>query len=237
MKDSIRTVFFDFDGTLVFHEPDSFEVTIDFCVEIGQPLSPEDKHHGRRMQHEYFLDPHIREKLSSLSTDEFWLHYNQYRLEALGIEGDIDHLAKELTDRIASLEFSYTCPEAGCRTLVELRARDYGVGLITNREHVERFHVLLDQLGMWPYFDTILASGEVGISKPEPGIFHAAMTRIEATPESSLYIGDNYWADVVGARRAGLTPVLLDPHDLFPESDCLVLKRIDDLLAWQPVRR
>jgi putative hydrolase of the HAD superfamily len=89
---------------------------------------------------------------------------------------------------------------------------------------------------MWSYFDMTLASGEVGISKPEPGIFYAAMSTIEATPESSLYIGDNYWADVVGARRAGLAPVLLDPHNLFPESDSLVVERIEDLLEWLPRR-
>jgi FMN phosphatase YigB (HAD superfamily) len=47
-------------------------------------------------------------------------------------------------------------------------------------------------------------------------------------------VGDNYWADVVGARRAGVTPVLLDPQGLFPEADCLVLDELDDLLAWLP---
>jgi FMN phosphatase YigB (HAD superfamily) len=74
----------------------------------------------------------------------------------------------------------------------------------------------------------------VGISKPEPGIFYAALERLGATADQSLYVGDNYWADVIGARRAGVTPVLLDPHRLFPEADCLVLDRIDELLSWLP---
>jgi putative hydrolase of the HAD superfamily len=79
-----------------------------------------------------------------------------------------------------------------------------------------------------------LASGEVGVSKPNPGIFYAAMERLGATAEESLYVGDNYWADVVGAKRAGLTPVLFDPHGLFPEADCAILKRMDELLSWLP---
>jgi putative hydrolase of the HAD superfamily len=118
--------------------------------------------------------------------------------------------------------------------LAELRARGYDLGLITNRDNVERFYELLDQMDLRSYFDITLASGEVGIYKPEPGIFYAALDRIGATPERSLYVGDNYWADVVGAQRAGVTPVLLDPRGIFPECDCQTLERIDELLAWLP---
>jgi putative hydrolase of the HAD superfamily len=108
------------------------------------------------------------------------------------------------------------------------------VGLITNRDNVERFYELLEELDLRHHFDMTLASGEVGIRKPEPGIFFAALDQIGGTPEQSIYVGDNYWADVVGAKRAGLTPVLLDPRGLFPECDGLVVEQIDDLLAWLP---
>jgi FMN phosphatase YigB (HAD superfamily) len=234
-KNSINTVLFDFDGTLVFHEPDSSDVISAFCTDIGQPLSAETERLGRRARHRYFLDPTIRDQLAGLSTSEFWHHYNRHLLEALNIEGDLDHLAAKVTSRIEGLEQSYHCPDAGCQTLAELGARGYGLGLITNRGSVEGFNVLMDQLELRPYFDLVLASGEVGIQKPEPGIFVAALERIDARAEASLYVGDNYWADVVGAQRAGLTPVLFDPHRLFPEADCLTLmRRIDDLLDWLP---
>jgi putative hydrolase of the HAD superfamily len=99
---------------------------------------------------------------------------------------------------------------------------------------VERFYELLDKMELRPYFEMTLASGEVGVHKPEPGIFHEALARLGARAEESLYVGDNYWADVVGAQRAGVMPVLFDPHRLFPEADCLILERMDDLLAWLP---
>jgi FMN phosphatase YigB (HAD superfamily) len=235
--DGVRAVFFDFDGTLVFHQPDSFDVISAFCAEIGQPLSAQVERQGRRTRHEYFIDPDIRDVFNSLSREEFWQHFNRHLLQAIGIEGDLDRLAAKVTARLANIELSYHCPEAGCRMLTELRVRGYTLGLITNREHMDHFHDLLDQTELWPYFDLILASGEVGIRKPDPGIFYAALGRIGARPEHSLYIGDNYWADVVGARRAGVTPVLFDPYHLFPEADCLVLERIQDLLAWLPGRK
>ena len=233
-ENPIETVLFDFDGTLAFHEPDSFDVISDFCADIGQPLSPEAERRGRRLRHEYFIDPVIREQLAGLSTEEFWRHFNRHTLEAFGIAGDLDLLAAEVTSRFDGLELEYYCPEPGCQTLAELSTRGYRLGLLTNRGNVERLHVLVEQLRLGGYFDMILASGEVGIQKPDPGIFAIALERLGASAATSVYIGDNYWADVVGAQRAGLTPILLDPYRLFPEAGCLILDQIDDLLDWLP---
>lgn len=232
LAQDVRTILFDFDGTLVFHQPDSFDVISAYCAEVGQPLDAAAKRRGRRMRHEYFVDPVIRDHIDGLSPDEFWEHFNRFLLEGMGIEGDLEQMARELGDRFDRVELAYHCPSAGCRTLTELRARGYGLGLITNRENVPRFYELLAEMQLGGYFGLTLASGEVGISKPNPGIFHAAMERLGAVAAETIYVGDNYWADAVGARRAGITPVLLDPHQLFPDADCPVLERIDELLSW-----
>jgi HAD superfamily hydrolase (TIGR01549 family) len=229
---SMHTILFDFDGTLVFHEPDSFDVISAYCADIGQPLSAEAAREGRRTRHEYFVDPIIRDELAGLSSDDFWKHFNRHLLAALCVKGDLDRLAEEVTDRFVNLELTYHCPEAGFHTLSELRSRGYGLGLITNRINVERFHQLLTHLDLWSYFELVLASGEVGIRKPDPGIFYAALDRIGARAEECLYVGDNYWADVVGAERAGVKPALFDPYHLFPEAECLILECMDDLLKW-----
>lgn len=228
----IDTVFFDFDGTLVFHKPDSFDVIRAFCTEIGQPLDAKGERQGRRTRYEYFVDPFLREHLSNLSPEGFWHHFNRHLLKAIEVEGDLDRLAREVTTRFNDVELVYYCPEAGLETVTALRDRSYRLGLITNRENVERFHQLLDQMDLWGYFDLTLASGEVGISKPEPGIFFFALERVGAAAARSIYVGDNYWADVIGAQNAGLTPILFDPHHLFPEAECRVLERIESLLAW-----
>ena len=234
MNDSVHTVFFDFDGTLVFHEPDSFTILSAFCADIGQPLSKERERLGRQTRHQYFVDPIIREHRNGMTVDQFWHHFNRHMLEALDIEGDLDELADQVQDRFADVQLTYYCPSAGCHTLEELKARGYALGLITNRENPDRFYELLDEMALRSYFDSTLASGEVGIHKPEPGIFHAALERLGVSAEGSVYVGDNYWADVVGARRAGVMPVLFDPDHLFPDVDCLILERIDGLLEWLP---
>jgi putative hydrolase of the HAD superfamily len=234
VNDSIRTILFDFDGTLVSHKPDSFEVIRGFCFDIGQPLGTETEIQLRRARHKYFVQPALLNQPSGFSPERFWYDFYRYLLEAGSIQGDLDGLARELTGRAADQEFVYHCSESTYQTLAVLRAKGYGLGLITNRHDVQRFHELLDEMELWSYFDLILASGEVGIRKPDPGIFHAALERVDTAAGQAIYIGDNYWADAVGAWRAGVQPILVDPHRLFPEADCPILDRVHDLLAWLP---
>jgi putative hydrolase of the HAD superfamily len=49
----------------------------------------------------------------------------------------------------------------------------------------------------------LIVSGEIGVSKPDPGIFRAAQERIGLTPEDLWMIGDSYRADICGAKRCG----------------------------------
>ena len=48
-------------------------------------------------------------------------------------------------------------------------------------------------------------------------------------PSEAAYVGDNYFADVVGARAAGLTPVLLDPRGIFDDPECAVIHSFTEL--------
>ena len=56
-------------------------------------------------------------------------------------------------------------------------------------------------LGIKDYFDTILISEAEQIRKPQPEIFHTAVSRLKATVETSVYIGDNPQADIIGAAN------------------------------------
>jgi FMN phosphatase YigB (HAD superfamily) len=42
-------------------------------------------------------------------------------------------------------------------------------------------------------------------------------------------VGDNWFADVVGAKAAGLTPVLYDPRGIFDDPECAVIRSFDEL--------
>ena len=79
------------------------------------------------------------------------------------------------------------------------------------------------------YFEFALAAGDVGVWKPDPEIFRFALHRLGTQPNETLYVGDNYYADVVGARRAGLRPILVDTDGTFPDAECTIIQNVGDL--------
>ena len=89
----------------------------------------------------------------------------------------------------------------------------------------------MDSHGLTEFFDFSLAAGEVDIYKPEPGIFEHALRRANVRARETVYVGDNYFADVIGARRAGLQPVLFDPNGIFADADCAKIKSFDELIS------
>ena len=86
----------------------------------------------------------------------------------------------------------------------------------------------LDEAGLLHYMDFVIDSAEVGVEKPDPRIFAIALARCGADPRRTLYVGDLYHADVVGARSAGLHALLLDPYGDWPPLNC---DRAPDLAA------
>ncbi len=73
----------------------------------------------------------------------------------------------------------------------------------------------------------VIDSGAVGVAKPDPAIFRLALDVVGVAAERAVHIGDTYQYDVVGARAAGVHPVLMDPLGLRPDVDC---DRIADLV-------
>jgi putative hydrolase of the HAD superfamily len=69
----------------------------------------------------------------------------------------------------------------------------------------------------------VWASAYAGCNKPHPGIFFQALVQMGLSAGRTLYVGDSYAHDVVGARNAGLDVVLLDRKGSADEPDCPVI--------------
>lgn len=106
--------------------------------------------------------------------------------------------------------------------LGSIKDRGYVLGVVSNRE--DPFHEELKELKLDGYFQFALAGGEVNAFKPDVRIFEHALELAGTVAPETIYVGDNYFADILGSSRAGLVPVLFDPAGLFPEADCAVIK-------------
>ena len=94
-------------------------------------------------------------------------------------------------------------PEAGA-LLERLRGRGLRLAILSNWPLALTIDRYVEASGWSPWLDAIVVSQRVGTIKPHPAIFHAAAEALgEPAPESILHVGDDWTADVVGARGVG----------------------------------
>jgi len=93
-------------------------------------------------------------------------------------------------------------------SLRDFRSRGLKIGVVSNWD--TRLKTISDGLGLTPLVDFIVISAEVGVRKPDPGIFLEALDRAGVRADEALHVGDLLEEDVEGARRAGVRAVLID---------------------------
>ncbi len=113
------------------------------------------------------------------------------------------------------------------QVLPGLRSAGFMLGVLSNRRRP--FLKIMKDLELDEYFDLIMAAGEVGNWKPDPKVFTPVLKHFELSPKEMVYVGDNYYADVIGSRNAGIKPVLYDPRGIFPDADCTRITSFDEL--------
>lgn len=91
--------------------------------------------------------------------------------------------------------------------LDHLTERDLRAGIISNNDEVAK-HVR--RLDVEHRFEIVVSPETFGVGKPHPEIFLQTLAAMGVEPERSLYVGDSWDNDVIGARAAGLTPILID---------------------------
>jgi len=222
----IKAILFDFDGTLRYNIPTGDQVFTQYAMGLGLQFSEEDKARALRWEHYYFASsPEIQADLVEYrDRDAFWVNFSHRRLVALGCPAERALTLAPDTSMYMALNYKPQShiPDEVFAMLRTLKDAGYVLGVVSNRD--EPFHEEVKELELDPYFKFTLAGGEVKSFKPDTVIFERALEMAGVSAAESIYVGDNYYADVVGSRLAGLTPVLIDPGGLFPEADCLVIK-------------
>jgi len=118
--------------------------------------------------------------------------------------------------------------------LGDLRSRGLKIGVVSNWD--TRLKTICDGLGLTPLVDFIVISAEVGVRKPDPGIFRLALDKAGVRPEEAIHVGDLPEEDAEGARRAGVRPVLIDrKRRITPEGVPAGVPRVTSLAELIPL--
>jgi putative hydrolase of the HAD superfamily len=229
----IRAVFFDWFNTLARYEPPREQLHSQLLHEFGIEISPADLMPGLLAADKYFFDEIAHssvDKRSSEEQAELYIRYANIMLSKVGIKADkelILQIIKKWPQMFKQAHFVLF--DDVLATMQTLKQRNLVLGLLTNL--TKGVDSICQELGLEPYLDFIVNPDEVGADKPKPAIFLAALERAGVNASEAVHIGDQYKIDVVGARGVGISPILIDRYDLYPEvTDCPRIRSLTELV-------
>ena len=230
---AIRAVLFDVGYTLLSPHPSVLEIVMAACAEEGvaidrarleQNLAPAEwllRDRSKRNPHIWADERAIQDTWSDF--------FSELLRRCLPDETALATCAAA-AGRLFDQATSYALYPDVLPALRTLHARgitlgvvsDWGIGLGL----ILRHHDLVQ------FFDFTVISASLQLSKPDPALFETALRRANAIPDYTVHIGDSYVLDVLGARAAGIHPVLLDRRGVVNPADveCLVVHDLYGLL-------
>ena len=226
-----QAIFFDLDGTLRESEP-RFMDALHACLgEQGIHVSGFRWRLTERWVHHYWAQSlELLEDVAEAGSvwSRFLARLMAHAGHEPGSEAEVQAFVEHL--RQCYQPSSHLMPGVN-ETLAGLRDSGMTLGVVSNRQ--DPFTEELEELGIAESFHFTLAAGEIGYWKPRPEIFTEALNRAGGIqPAAALYIGDNYYADIVGATQAGLDAILLDDRHIFTDILAPRIERLDKILDF-----
>lgn len=181
-------------------------------------------------------EPHIKRQIdvarTVASTDDDrrgWLYFDLI-LERLGIQPSeaTRSAVRELYEYHQRMNLWEYVPDTVEARLQDFRRLGLRLAVVSNANG--QLTTMFDRLGLSKYFDCLIDSFLEGVEKPDPRLFQIALSRSGARADRTLHVGDMYHVDVVGARAAGLSAVLLDAADLYSDCDCPRVRSLEELV-------
>lgn len=226
LKDKIKFIYFDLDNTLWDFKRNS-------AIALEKLYNEKIKNLTKKN-----IDLKIFKDVYGKHNDAMWRAYEREEItpellrikrfektiEELNLTGLIE--GKELNDfYIDNLpSFSYLMPHA--REILEYLALRYSLGILSNGFENTQYRKLQSG-GIIEFFNPIITSDGVGVSKPNAGIFHYAIKKSGCRPEEIVYVGDDYKVDTLAANKMNMVGILLEPKNKV-EDDSII--QIEDLI-------
>ncbi len=202
-----RAVLFDLDDTLFDHRGSSRAALAEVHRRHAGTADFDafERHHARILEdlHREVLDG--RRTLDDARRERF-----RRIFEAIGIalsEADAERVAAAYR---AGYVPSWRVVDGAADLLAALRPH-VRLGVISNNL-IEETREKLAFCELTALVDALVVSGNEGISKPDPRIFHIALDRLGVTAADAVMVGDSWAADITGAWRAGIRAVWFNPR-------------------------
>ena len=207
MPAELKTIFFDVGNTLLF--PDRAHILAPL-ENLGYSPSLEQWHAIERATKKEFDEVMQQGDPADFN---FWFMFYERLLAELGVKDDAIRDAMVESTR-QSANWRVIRPRTR-ELLLQLGTR-YPLAVISNADG--KIEDVLRRSGIADCFATITDSGLVGYEKPHPIIFETALRAMGAKPAESLYVGDVYSVDYLGATGVGMQAMLIDVAGAYHQS-------------------
>jgi putative hydrolase of the HAD superfamily len=218
-----RFIFFDVGNTLLF--PNRARILAPLPVEHHPTLATWQALE-RRTKQEFDLG-----MIGGTVDRGFWWTFHTYLLEQLNaVNEPMDNGARDALVENTQKSANWDQILPGTRDALERLRQEYAIAVISNADG--KIDAVLRRCGIADCFASITDSGIVGHEKPHPVIFEAALRAMKAEAAESLYVGDVYSVDYVGARNAGMQAVLFDVAGAYREREFPRVESLGGLEDW-----
>jgi putative hydrolase of the HAD superfamily len=220
MNSKVKAIFFDVGNTLLFPNRERIHAPL---VERG--FTPDGEHlRDLECRTKNQFD---RKMTNDASTDHsfWWMFYSQL-LSEIGLNDDA--VRDQLVASIRNSGNWDAIRPGTAEQLHEIGER-YRIAVISNADG--KIEDVLHRCGIAQCFRTITDSGLVGYEKPHPEIFRQALKSMNAAPEESLYVGDVYSVDYLGATGAGMQAMLMDVPGAYRDKGVPRVESLEELKA------
>jgi putative hydrolase of the HAD superfamily len=219
----LRFIFFDVGNTLLFPHRGRILAPL---PEDRQPTLQQWQALERRTKKE-FDDGMVGGRVDH----SFWWTFHTYLLqEANLLEDGLRNALIETTQQSAN--WDQILP--GTREAIERIGGEFSTAVISNADG--KIEEVLRRCGIADCFQSITDSGIVGHEKPHPAVFQAALLAMQAQPAESLYVGDVYSIDYVGATNAGMRAILFDVAGAYRDHGLPRVESLSELESWLTAR-
>jgi putative hydrolase of the HAD superfamily len=213
MKQKFKAVFFDLDHTLCDFETNSSQVIGELLEHhnmIGEKIPAADAFmlKYRAINKDLWDRYHI----NSITKEELRIWRFQHCFREFGIQDQ--ELCEIFANRYLELCPDRTALFPGALELLGKLKPTHSLHIITNGFREVQYRKLRSS-GLFPFFDKVHISEEVGWKKPEPEIFEHALKEARLPASDCVMVGDNLDTDISGAMNAGIQAILFDPERVF----------------------
>lgn len=222
----IKIISFDFGGTLAREVREEYEVFHEILNELDCPTEMNKVREALLRAWEWWL----REKREKgrIWCEETLRKVVKLFLSYLRLPSKDNLIAKIVQLYPHKLEFeAYPDTEPTLRQLKEMK---YKLIVISNASSKRNVEIYLKKLGLRQYFKEVIVSGSIGYEKPNPQIFLKAAEAMKVSPREILHIGNDFEADYLGAKSAGMKSILIDRENKHEDKQCTRIMKLTELI-------